>query len=423
MRTLRTLAPALLMAAGACKTTEPVPTVVPAAIALTKGDNQTALVSQLVRDSVKFTVTQADGSPAPGVTVNFVVSQGGGTLASTSVVTNAQGDALLPPWTMGNAELENRVVATVENLTATAKAQATVSFFNIEIVFITTPSSAQQAAFEQARFKWRSIIQSELSDIALNTADAGTPCGNGTYNGTVDDVVIFAELVPIDGPGQVLGSAGPCLVRQTNTGVITFVLAGTMRFDTADLATLESNGQLNNVILHEMGHVLGVGSLWRAKNMVDTTSVAGDPIFTGTQAISAYAAAGGGLCNCRPVPVENTGGAGTRLSHWREAPTAVGKADGLRTELMTGFLNSGTNPLSLITVNSLRDIGYAVDASKADAYTNPLTFMASSTDSNVESGELQASFRLNEVDPDTDLRTVNENGKLGRIVWRSPRKQ
>lgn len=423
MRTPGSLIPALLVLAVACKGTEPVPRVVPAAIALTKGDNQVALVGQPVRDTVKFRVTQADNTPAPGVTVSFAVSAGGGTVASSSAVTNAQGEATLPAWTMGSAEIENRVVATVETFTATAKAQATVSLFNIEIVYLATPTATQQAAFDRARFKWRSIIQSELNDIPLNTSDPNTPCGKASYTGTVDDVVIFADLDSIDGRGKVLGSAGPCLVRQTVGGVVTFVIAGTMKFDTADLQALEDNGQLNNVILHEMGHVLGIGSLWRTKSLLDTSTVVGDPIFTGAQAMSAYTSAGGGGCGCRIVPVENTGGAGTRHSHWRENPSAVGKADGLRNELMTGFLNAGSNPLSLITVNSLRDMGFSVDTSKADPYTAPLAFMALNSDETASVSETRPAIRLNEAEPDTDLRSVDEHGKLARILRRSSRKQ
>ena len=38
-------------------------------------------------------------------------------------------------------------------------------------------------------------------------------------------------------------------------------------------------------------------------------------------------------------------------------------------ELMTGFAGAGTNPLSRITIASLEDIGYDVDYSNADSFT------------------------------------------------------
>ena len=60
------------------------------------------------------------------------------------------------------------------------------------------------------------------------------------------------------------------------------------------------------------------------------------------------------------VPVENIGGSGTRDSHWRESL--------VRNELMTGFLNSGDNPLSIFTIGSLRDMGYVVNDAVADEF-------------------------------------------------------
>ena len=57
------------------------------------------------------------------------------------------------------------------------------------------------------------------------------------------------------------------------------------------------------------------------------------------------------------------GGEGTRDGHWRESV--------FRTELMTGWIGSGTNPMSTMTIASLRDLGYAVNMAAADAYTLP----------------------------------------------------
>jgi hypothetical protein len=41
-----------------------------------------------------------------------------------------------------------------------------------------------------------------------------------------------------------------------------------MQFDTADLASMQANGTLNDVITHEMGHVLGIGTIWTAKGVL-----------------------------------------------------------------------------------------------------------------------------------------------------------
>ena len=82
--------------------------------------------------------------------------------------------------------------------------------------------------------------------------------------GLIDDVQIDASGVPIDGPFGVLGQAGPDVLRP-----VSFLPAhGVMQFDTADLALLESSGELQLVILHEMMHVLGFGTIWTDLNLL-----------------------------------------------------------------------------------------------------------------------------------------------------------
>ncbi len=125
-----------------------------------------------------------------------------------------------------------------------------------------------------------------------------------------------------------------------------------------DLELLDELDLFEEVIIHEMGHVLGVGTLW---NIADRTLRAGpnsNPYFTGKMANVHWNAEGG----TNELPVENMGGPGTALGHWREAS--------LNNELMTGFLNLGENPLSRITAGSMRDLGYGA-AMVGDSYDLP----------------------------------------------------
>jgi hypothetical protein len=133
-----------------------------------------------------------------------------------------------------------------------------------------------------------------------------------------------------------------------------------MQFDTADLATMQANGTLNDVIAHEMGHVLGIGTIWTARGLL-TGANGNNPRFTGANARREY----GTLKGAGPtaVPVENTGGPGTRNSHWRETVFS--------NELMTGFVSGPPNPMSRLTVASLKDLGYVVDLAKAEPYSLP----------------------------------------------------
>ena len=71
--------------------------------------------------------------------------------------------------------------------------------------------------------------------------------------------MINVLLQRIDGPGGILGQAGACFVRLSDG----LPLYGVMFFDTDDLAFLEANSLLDEVIVHEMGHVLGFsGGIW-----------------------------------------------------------------------------------------------------------------------------------------------------------------
>jgi hypothetical protein len=221
----------------------------------------------------------------------------------------------------------------------------TTSTFDI-VIRAPGMSPALLAVFDQAATKWESVITGDLPDI--------------NFQGLlVDDLLIDASIVPIDGVNGILGQAGPRAIRPTGSRL---PYHGIMQFDSADMAAMQASGELLDVILHEMGHVLGIGSLWASKGLLLGAGT-NNPIFVGAQATAAYNAIFG--TNANGVPVESTGGAGTAGSHWRETI--------LSNELMTGFIGPGNNlPLSRITVGSLADMGYTVDYAAADPYTMPL---------------------------------------------------
>jgi len=256
------------------------------------------------------------------------------------------------------------VRARAENLpTITFLAIATVppAVFDIEIRFNQAGgTAAQRTAFRVAEARWQAVIQGEQPDVQV-TASAGFCGAADALDEVVDDLLILADIVPIDGVGGVLGAAGPCLIRDVSG----LPVLGRMMFDSADLDNLEAGGTLDDVIVHEMGHVLGIGSLWALFGFVadpadQDSTAASDPHFTGAGARTAFDQIGGTLYTGKRVPIEDTGGPGTRLVHWRESV--------FDDELMTGFVNAGSNPLSLVTIASLEDMGYTVDRTVAEAY-------------------------------------------------------
>jgi hypothetical protein len=123
------------------------------------------------------------------------------------------------------------------------------------------------------------------------------------------------------------------------------------------VASLFSSGLWEPVILHEMAHVLGFGTLWSLNGV----SVTGSGEFTGANAIAAWQADFGQLGT---PDVELAGGSGTANAHWNENTSGAGPTGvfdqfnrDMRDELMTGWLNP--NPfISNMTVRSFVDIGF-----------------------------------------------------------------
>ncbi|MFM9025925.1 MAG: leishmanolysin-related zinc metalloendopeptidase, partial [Planctomycetaceae bacterium] len=205
-------------------------------------------------------------------------------------------------------------------------------------------TAAQRAAFTRAANRWAEVITGDLPDV--------------TFNGRViDDLLIDAAAVAIDGPGGILGRAGPRQLRS----VTSLPFYGIMDFDTADLGEMERDGTLFEVILHEMGHVVGFGTIWSQKQLLSGAGTA-NPRFLGSNAAREYRALFG--VQETSVPVEgNSSPVGSRDSHWRESV--------FRNELMTPRIGNAGNPLSRVTVASLADLGYTVNMNAADPFARP----------------------------------------------------
>jgi hypothetical protein len=214
-------------------------------------------------------------------------------------------------------------------------------------------TDAQLRAFANAKERIEQVVVGDLPPVNFSrTAGELAGCGGQAVSGEIDDVVVVVEVVSIDGPGQVLGEAGPCFARSSSH----LPVLGHVRLDADDLDRLEASGRLDAVVLHEMLHVVGFGTVWTGEGLLSGAGT-GDPTFTGASAraefLSSPEASGysGGV-----VPVEGGGGAGTAGSHWRESVFA--------NELMTGWISGSSQPLSRA---SLADLGYVVDLGRADA--------------------------------------------------------
>ena len=222
-----------------------------------------------------------------------------------------------------------------------------------------------------ARAKWMEMVVGDLPSVQNGTIDRQGGCINA-LPANVDDLHICGRDRGIDGQGGTLGSAGPLYLRtDPTTGKITTV-TGDMNFDTADIPNQVARGNFEIIVLHEMGHVVGIGTLWNDNNLVD-----GNRNYLGTNAINVWKNDWGCDVDATP-PVEKDLGVGSDGAHWDEKC--------LDRKIITGALNNPA-PISTLTIASLEDIGYEVDYSVADEYNGTNTRDCCLSSSNLPSSE------------------------------------
>ena len=331
----------------------------PAELTIVFGDRQSSNPGGTLPTPLTVQVTDALRHPIPGVTVTFTAGPEGGAVGQDSVTTDFLGIAS-SDFTLGAGTGGYTATASVAGTTLSAGfTLRTAGPFDLELQWLTAADPAVQQAFADAEERWEAIVTGDLpDDYALIPAYS---CGgNPDVDRPLDDLLIFVTITPIDGPGGVLGQAGPCYYH--DVGGLPAI--GSMFFDEEDLASLAQSGQLEAVVLHEMGHVLGFGTHWSALGLLADPVLQGgtDPHFTGPLATAEFDAAGGaGYVASAKVPVEDLYGPGTADGHWRESVFFA--------ELMTGLHDFGGTPLSAISIASLADLGYAVDGTQADPFS------------------------------------------------------
>ena len=214
--------------------------------------------------------------------------------------------------------------------------------YDIELVFSDHFTERQKNVLQYVARRWMAVITEDLPDYEFNQGWSGT-CGDQSYEipagERIDDLRIY--MGTFEGGGAV-GYGGPSVMRQeTHLPVL-----GCMAFDLST-ANLLITG------LHEIGHVLGFGTIWDELGFLQDLD--GDTHFNGPLAIAAFDEAGGSDYTGAKVPVQKMVG-----GHWRYSA--------FPDELMRP---GGGSALSAITVQSMADLGYGVDVTQADPYTLP----------------------------------------------------
>ena len=319
-------------------------------------------------DTIVVQYATADGTATAGV--DYVAASGSLTFArgqiSKTVTVNVIGDT-----NVEDAETFQFVASTtaggiVSSATGVATIRDDDTAFEIIVRFPDNSlTPAQQQVFRLAARRWSEIIVGDLPDVT-------TPDGR-----VIDDVEIEATAAQL-GPNTL----GEATYTERRGGVGGLPYAGFMRFNTSFVASMMADGTFADVIRHEMGHVLGIGSLWNTFGLI-TGFGSTDPQYTGARGVFEYQALLGAGRLASSVPVENMKitqagfvpgkpGDGSYASHWRESI--------FTNELMTSVAERPgvAMPISRLTVASLEDIGYRVNYAAADPYRLPGTVMAPS---------------------------------------------
>jgi hypothetical protein len=156
------------------------------------------------------------------------------------------------------------------------------------------------------------------------------------------------------GYGGILGFAGPTIIMlDENTGIPKRSVAGVMKFDAEDFAVMSDN-DIEIVILHEMAHVFGIGTFWDLICGVRCSQ--GDTSYTCPEAKIKYQELGFSS-NLRL----ETGVCG----HFSESSFSSYQSSELMTPIFEAYKEQ---PVSVVTLGALKDIGFEVLYEMADDY-------------------------------------------------------
>ncbi len=181
------------------------------------------------------------------------------TAGAQSVTIEASLEDFLEPGTLYEADygyLGTDCAGTVTTRSAIVERSAAgTPSFDIDVVFVGSVPSSRRANFTAAAERWMEIIEGGVPnfDYSGNPIVGCYRAGSqATLDTVVDDLRIYARAVSIDGAGGAVADAQICRTRPLSL----LPTVALVRLDTADVNRL-NNAAWEDVILHEMGHVLG----------------------------------------------------------------------------------------------------------------------------------------------------------------------
>jgi hypothetical protein len=269
------------------------------------------------------------------------------------------------------------------------------SYQFITITNYNSHTSSTKTIIDEVVAKWESVIISTPNNIFIEITINFAQLGSGILGGAtlsnyyhISSQTIESYTNPTN-PSQI----NPNLYSNYYLGQV-IPKSGSIELNSSiwdsytSIVRVDGKNNAYYILLHEIGHILGIGPLWYLQNTRGVDSNTNTIFYMGSKAINKY---NNSLLFTNPqnpitlsfIPIEDDGGDGTVGFHPEEGHELGVSSDdrtlsgvfypGLNREIMTGWIenDTGTLPLSSITVGFLYDLGYTVNFNNADLYIIP----------------------------------------------------
>ena len=184
-------------------------------------------------------------------------------------------------------------------------------------------------------------------------------------NGHTLTIEVRGENLGANGFEAKAGPEARTLRKDTNGNLLPTEGNSTVNTNDKTFKRFANNREyFTNLMAHEFGHVMGIGTLWKINDLIDTRL---GGYRANTQAGNVYNTGKKIRTN---IPLTTGQGKGSDDLHWRE--------EVFDNELMTheGESIGSSEPLSIMTLASLEDIGWNVDYRVADIFPDAQTDIA-----------------------------------------------
>jgi plastocyanin len=176
----------------------------PAAIEISSGNNQSAIVGGSLPAPLAVVVRNAASEALSGITVTWTVTQGGGSVGSATSTTNAQGIASTT-YTVGGSAGSEQIEAAVQSdasltqtFTATANAPPSAAGVSVEDPASFDPSDVIIAESGTVTWTWNGAVQHNVTWVSGGFMDSPTQA-SGTHQVTFPSTGTFGYYCTIHG--------------------------------------------------------------------------------------------------------------------------------------------------------------------------------------------------------------------------------